>query len=206
MWRNRTEPVAYWANLREWLFNVPTWRSWAIASAMGEPSVNPYASSIRPTRPHWACDWAVWFLACACAGCEATPATEGPEEVVREFLTRMEQVHGDPADARSAYELMWSEARKNLGERAKRASAAAGRQVAPEEMIAPSRFSLTFLPQTYKVVVQGQWADVTVAAEQPARYEEKVRCRLEDGEWRVVVRLPPVSPIQRRVEADQRYP
>jgi len=118
----------------------------------------------------------------------------------------MQQVHGDPADARRAYELMWSEARKNLGERAKRASAAAGRQVAPEEMIAPSRFSLSFLPQTYEAVIQGKWAEVTVGTEQPARVSEKVRCKLEDGRWTVVVRLPPVSPIQRRTEEAEQGP
>ena len=96
--------------------------------------------------------------------CESAPDEEGPEEVVREFLARMERVHGSPQDARAAYELMWSEARKNLGERAKRASAAAGRQVAPEEMIAPSRCSLAFLPQEYSSVIQGDWAEVTVSA------------------------------------------
>lgn len=136
--------------------------------------------------------------------CESAPDEEGPEEVVREFLARMERVHGSPQDARAAYELMWSEARKNLGERAKRASAAAGRQVAPEEMIAPSRFSLAFLPQEYSSVIQGDWAEVTVSAEQPARRKETVRCKREDGRWRVAVRLPSLSPIQMRDGSDQR--
>jgi hypothetical protein len=146
--------------------------------------------------------WALLLLAAASVGCDSAAEREGPEEVVREFLARMEQVHGHPSDARGAYELMWSEARKNLGERAKRASAAAGRQVAPEEMIAPSRFSLRFMPQTYQTVVQGEWAEVTLTAEQPSRRVEKVRCKLEDGRWRVLVRLPAVSPIQKRTGAD----
>ncbi len=140
------------------------------------------------------------LLAIALLGCEPAQEGEGPEAVVREFLTRMEQVHGNPADARAAYELMWSDARKNLGERAKRASAAAGRQVAPEEMIAPSRFSLAFLPQRYSSVIRGEWAEVTVYSDQPVEHEEKVRCKLEDGGWRVMVRLPPAPPIQRRIE------
>lgn len=134
--------------------------------------------------------------------CEASVESKGPEEVVREFLAHMEDVHGNPADARAAYELMWSDARKNLGERAKRASAAAGRQVAPEEMIAPSRFSLRFLPQHYSTRIQGEWAEVSVSTDQPAQTSEKIRCKLEDGSWKVVVLLPPVSPIQRRSESD----
>ncbi|HEU5077304.1 MAG TPA: hypothetical protein VFU02_24100 [Polyangiaceae bacterium] len=138
----------------------------------------------------------------ATGGCDSRGAeSQGPEEVVREFFTRMAQVHGNPADAKLAYELMWSKARQNLGERAKRASAAAGRQVAPEEMIAPSRFSMAFVPQTYQLGRrQHDLAEVIVSAEQPSSRSEKVWCRLEDGQWRVVVRLPPASPISKRIE------
>ena len=131
--------------------------------------------------------------------CSTGPAREGPEAVVREFLSRMSQVHGDPADAKLAYELMWSKARKNLSERAKRASAAAGRQVAPEEMIAPSRFSMAFVPQKYELGRhQGDLAEVIVSTEQPTSRSESVWCKLEKGQWRVVLRLPPVSPIHKR--------
>lgn len=145
---------------------------------------------------------AAWLgLALAISGCNSPAESQGPEEVVREFFTRMAQVHGNPADAKLAYELMWSKARQNLGERAKRASAAAGRQVAPEEMIAPSRFSMAFVPQTYRLGRrQHDLAEVIVSAEQPRRQSEKVWCKLEDGQWRVVVRLPPVSPISKRTE------
>ena len=140
----------------------------------------------------------------ATSGCDSRVESQGPEEVVREFLTRMAQVHGNPADAKLAYELMWSKARQNLGERAKRASAAAGRQVAPEEMIAPSRFSMAFVPQTYQLGRrQRDLAEVIVSAEQPSSRSEKVWVRLEDdGQWRVVVRLPAVSPISKRVESN----
>jgi len=141
----------------------------------------------------------------ASAGCDSEVESQGPEEVVREFFTRMAQVHGNPADAKVAYELMWSKARQNLGERAKRASAAAGRQVAPEEMIAPSRFSMAFVPQTYQLGRrQNDLAEVIVSAEEPSRQSGKVWCRLEDGQWRVVVRLPPVSPISKRNETSPR--
>lgn len=145
--------------------------------------------------------WCAALLAFGVMSCDSRVESQGPEEVVREFFTRMAQVHGNPADAKLAYDLMWSKARQNLGERAKRASAAAGRQVAPEEMIAPSRFSMAFVPQTYQLGRrQNDLAEVIVSAEQPSRRSEKVWCRLEDGHWRVVVRLPPVSPISKRSE------
>lgn len=140
-------------------------------------------------------------LALGAVACDSRVESQGPEEVVREFFTRMAQVHGNPVDAKLAYELMWSKAQQNLGERAKRASATAGRQVAPEEMIAPSRFSMAFVPETYQLARRhNDLAEVIVSAEQPSRRSEKVWCRLEGGHWRVVVRLPPVSPISKRSE------
>lgn len=139
-------------------------------------------------------------LALGLVACDSRVESQGPEEVVREFFTRMAQVHGNPVDAKLAYELMWSKAQENLSERAKRASATAGRQVAPEEMIAPSRFSMAFVPQTYQLARRhNDLAEVIVSAEQPSR-SEKVWCRLEAGHWRVVVRLPPVAPISKRSE------
>ena len=171
-----------------------------------------YPSDVRPRRGSdggVAQAFSPWSLAGLAAlamalwGCDSRVESQGPEEVVREFFTRMAQVHGNPADAKLAYELMWSKARQNLGERAKRASAAAGRQVAPEEMIAPSRFSMAFVPQTYQLGRrQHDLAEVIVSADQPSRRSEKVLCRLEDGQWRVVVRLPPASPITKRSEAN----
>src|SRR5688572_12910821 len=54
----------------------------------------------------------VWVALAALAvvgatACDSRPENQGPEEVVREFLARMAQVHGNPADAKLAYELMW---------------------------------------------------------------------------------------------------
>ena len=96
---------------------------------------------------------------------------------------------------------MWSEARRSLAERAKRASDVAGREVAPEDMLAPSRFSLTFVPKRFSARVDGDWAIVTVGGETESQRAE-VKCVREEGAWRVVMSLPTLPPIQRRLEED----
>lgn len=142
-------------------------------------------------------------LACLTAavltGCQSDTADAGPEAVVEEFVTRMQRVHGDPKAAREAYELLWGDAKRSLAERAKRASAVLGREVAPQSMIAPSRFWLSFLPKRYSARIDGDWAVVTATGDEPAQHEE-VKCVREDGRWRVVLVLPPLPPIQHREE------
>jgi hypothetical protein len=132
------------------------------------------------------------------AACEVDPVDATPERVVEEFIARMQRVHGDPKSARAAYELLWVEARQNLAERARRARAVAGREVAPEEMLAPSRFSLRFQPKRYHARIDGDWALVTASGEGLEAKEHQIRCVREDGHWRVVLELPPLSPIQHR--------
>jgi hypothetical protein len=119
--------------------------------------------------------------------------------VVEEFAMRMHRHHGDPKAARLAYDLLWSEAKNNLAERAKRASALSGRNVAPEEMLVPSRFLLHFKPEKFESAVSGEWAVVTISGEEHQRHE--VRCVLEDERWRVVVQVPALPPIQTRPDA-----
>lgn len=132
------------------------------------------------------------------AGCRSEERAALPEEVVAAFIEKMGAVHGDPKAAREAYQLFWSEARRNLIERAKRASAVAGRTIAPEEMIAPSHFTLAFKPARFEARAAQGVAEVTVLGAVPETERATVRCALEDGEWRVVVDLPPLPPIQRR--------
>ena len=135
------------------------------------------------------------------AACEKKGPENQPEQVVQNFVDRMNRVHGNPKSARAAYDLLWSEAQRNLAERAKRASALSGRKVAPEEMIAPSHFSLRFEPKQYTANVQGDWAVVTMTGEVPSTQRSTVKCVLEDGSWRVVVELPPLPPIAQRADA-----
>jgi len=141
------------------------------------------------------------LLLAAVAGCEREAVDTRPEQVVEEFVSRMQRVHGDPKAARAAYELLWAEARRNLAERAKRTSDVTGREVGPEEMLAPSRFSLKVTPKHYAATIDGDWALVRVRGEGPDASEHTVRCVLEDGRWRVVLELPPLAPIQQRPDA-----
>lgn len=129
--------------------------------------------------------------------CEKEPVDATPVGVTEEFIERMRGVHGSPERGRLALDLVWSEARAALEERAARATAAAGRSVLPEEMLVPSRFSLRFEPRRMTAATKGNWSRVTILGDNPSEIAE-VHCVQEDGRWRVVLDLPPVAPIQRR--------
>lgn len=133
-------------------------------------------------------------LALACA----QHSDEGsPEWVAREFIDRMQRVHGDPQKAKAAYDLLAADARAKLEERAERASAAIGRVVKPEEMLAPSRFYLSFQPRVWSSREGPGWAIVSVEGESP-RERREIRCLREQGEWKVVLDLPELPPLERR--------
>ena len=52
------------------------------------------------------------------------------------------------------------------------------------------------------LAIDGDWAIVTASGEGPEAREYEIRCVREDGHWRVVLELPPLSPIQKRVAPD----
>jgi hypothetical protein len=122
---------------------------------------------------------------------------------VQEFIDRMQRVHGDPQKSKAAYDLLASEARAKLDERAERASAALGRVVKPEEMLAPSRFYLSFQPRTWSSRVGPGWAIVSVEGESP-RERSEIRCLREQGEWKVVLDLPDLPPLEQRESGAER--
>ncbi|WP_438028035.1 hypothetical protein [Sorangium sp. So ce233] len=135
--------------------------------------------------------------ALASSGCSRRPPNGTPDGAVRELVARLRQLHGDPADAKAAFELLSRRARDNLAARAQRYSAATGKAIAPEAMITPSRFLLRFEPQRYVAQIAGAHALVDVAGLLPGE-RVQVPCVYEDAGWRVDLALPPLSPVQKR--------
>lgn len=138
------------------------------------------------------CLWLALTSACAQRSEEGSP-----ERAVQELVERMQRVHGDVQKAKAAYDLLALDARTKLAERAERASAAVGRVVRPEEMLAPSRFFLSFQPRAWASRQGPDWAIVTVEGESP-RERHEIRCLRENGEWKVVLDLPELPPLARR--------
>lgn len=141
----------------------------------------------------------LWASLGLCLGCEEERAVEGPEQVVQSFIQIMQGVHGDPRRGEAAVALLWEQARENLEERARRASAASGHPVQPGEMLAPSWFSLQFQPRTWSSRIDGTWAEVTVRGDDPSQGQFRIRCVREDDAWRVALELPPLAPIRKRL-------
>lgn len=140
-------------------------------------------------------------LALCLAACAERQREPSPEEAVQQLIDGMLRVHGDAERARAVYELLAKRDQDNLVERARRASAVAGRNVLPEEMITPSRFYLGFQPVRWSTNVSGNYALVTAYGQAPEQRSE-IRCVKEADRWRVMLGLPELSPIERRDFAD----
>jgi hypothetical protein len=122
---------------------------------------------------------------------------DSPERAVQEFIDRMQRVHGDIEKSKAAFDLLARDAQSNLEERAKRASAAVGQVVRPEEMLAPSRFYLSFIPRSWSTREGPGWAIVTAYGESP-RERKEIRCLREEDRWKVLLELPDLPPIEQR--------
>jgi len=131
------------------------------------------------------------------AGCTRRPPNATPDGAVREFVERMGRVHGEGVDAKAAFDMLSKRAQDNLAARAQRYGAASGKTIAPEAMIAPSRFLLRFEPQHYTAQIAGAYALVEVAGAQPDQ-QARIPCVFEEGAWRVDMVLPPLPPVQVR--------
>jgi hypothetical protein len=130
-------------------------------------------------------------------GCSRRPPDATPDGVVRELVDRMRLVRGDPQDARGVFDLLSKRAQANLAARAKRYSAASGKTINPEAMIAPSRFALHFEPQRVTAQTSGLYALVDIEGVHPNEHA-KVTCIFEEKGWRVDLTLPPLPPVQMR--------
>jgi hypothetical protein len=135
-------------------------------------------------------------------GCSRKAPDMTPEGVVREFLDRVERVEGDPVQARAVYELLTAKTQAGLAERAKRTSAASSRNVMPEEMLAPARFSLRFEPRKMHAHIADNRAVVDVFGIDPDTDHAEVPCLLEQGRWRIEIPLPPLAPVEKRPEGE----
>jgi hypothetical protein len=153
------------------------------------------SASQRQRRP--AASLGALLVLWACLACTQHAEDGSPERAVQEFIDRMQRVHGDAQKAKAAYEMLSQDARAKLDERADRASAAIGRVVRAEEMLAPSRFYLSFQPRTWSSREGPGWAIVTVEGES-SRERREVRCLREGNEWKIVLDLPDLPPIEHR--------
>jgi hypothetical protein len=121
-----------------------------------------------------------------------------PEGAVRELLDRIDRSEADPAETHAVYELLSAKTKANLIERARRASTTSGREVPPEEMLAPGRFSLRFEPRRMLTRFGDEGAIVDVIGIDPETERAEVPCVLEDGRWRIEIPLPQLTPMDRR--------
>jgi hypothetical protein len=128
--------------------------------------------------------------------CSRKPAPEQPIDVARAFVETMQKAHGAPETADKLYRMLWAPARKNLEERARRASALSGRTVAPGEMLVPSWFTFLASAEPEGQRLELPWAEVLFprSSEPPTR----TRLHLEDGRWKVALDLPELPPIRQR--------
>lgn len=136
-------------------------------------------------------------LSLAALGCGRRAPNATPDGAVREVIERMSRMGGDPADAKAVYDLLSGRAHANLTARAQRYSAASGKTIAPEAMIAPSRFLLRFQPERYVAKISGTYAMVEVTGLLPGEHAQ-LACVLEDELWKVDLPLPPLPPVQLR--------
>jgi hypothetical protein len=133
--------------------------------------------------------------------CSRTPTDATPEGAVRELLDRIDRIESNPEEARAVYELLSSRSQANLVERAHRASTTSGREIPPEQMLAPGRFSLRFEPRKMHARLARDRAIVDVVGIDPMTDHAEVPCVLEQGRWRIEVPLPPLPPAERRPDA-----
>jgi hypothetical protein len=149
----------------------------------------------------WSCRLTAGLLALAgLSACQRKPPDLTPEGAVRELLDRIDRIETDPTEARAVYDLLSSPTRQNLIERARRASTTSGRDIPPQDMLAPGRFSLRFEPRKMHTRVADDRAVVDVTGIDPETDRAEVPCVLEDGRWRIEIPLPPLAPVERRPE------
>ncbi len=140
-----------------------------------------------------------WLVAFAIlTGCTHKSADATPEGAVREWIDLMEGAADDPTAAKEAFALLGPSAKKNLKDRAERASRIQGRHVEAEDMLATGRFGLRFRPVAMKATITGDDATVDVTGSDPSTQHALVSCHREGEHWRVEPELPEQAELPKR--------
>lgn len=116
---------------------------------------------------------------------------------MRELAFRLHGLDGSSANAKAAYTLLAKETRDNLVARAERYSAASGKHIEPEMMLAPASFIEHYEAQHVETESHGEYALVRVKGLLPEQ-EAVIPCVREEGLWRVKMTLPPLPPVVTR--------
>lgn len=144
------------------------------------------------------------LLAVGLLGCEAERLDATPEGAARALVEQLSRLDGSEKEAKAAYELLSQRTRENLEARAARYSAASGKHIEPEMMIAPQSFVPRFEVRSYETIPSGP-GFATVRAHGVSEGEvAELHCVREDGGWRVEIDLPPLAPVVVRPREDSR--
>jgi hypothetical protein len=141
---------------------------------------------------------------CALASCAREEGGTTPEDAAGVFLEAIERSQRDPDALRQAFDVLDTESRRRLEERAR--SATGAREYAPWEMIVSGRTALRFIPQRGSGLRARPGANpdeavVVVTGEGEGQYAELSMRREEDG-WRVVLAVPEMSTRARASERE----
>lgn len=139
--------------------------------------------------------FAVLSLGLSSVGCGRKAPNATPEGAVRELVERVRRTGSDSTSAKIAFDLLAKSTQANLNARAERYSAASGKHIAPEAMIAPASFIERFEAHELRAEIVGTHARVVAVGLLPGEHAE-IPCVFEDGGWRVQIELPPLQAVQ----------
>jgi len=127
-------------------------------------------------------------------GCSKKPPNATPEGAVKELIEHLRRLDGSAKEAKLAFGLLSEQTRKNLTERAERYSAASGKHIEPEMMLAPASFIERFHARFLESEVRGGYALVRVKGLLEGE-SAQIPCVYEGGGWRVQIELPALPAV-----------
>lgn len=143
---------------------------------------------------------ALWLL----TSCSKEAPNATPEGAVTALIEHLRRLDGGAAEAKAAFDLLSKDTQDNLVERAQRYSAASGKHIAPEMMLAPASFTERFEARQLVSEIRGGYAVVRAKGLLPEESAE-IHCVYEREGWRVHLDLPPLPPeVVRTRDSDTR--